>query len=609
MVSPFTMSNPTRCVVLPLVLLVSMVVSMHCRALDIETFAVVSDVEQHLNSNSGRNRATEVMKRMEIEKIYLDLLRDGHEPDWELIEECHRYFSERGIAVSVGITTSPGTGGWGVLEPNGNCFCYTNEKTQQDLERLSTRAAELFDEIIVDDFFMTFCTCPLCDKARAGRSWEEYRSTLMAYVGRSCVVEPVHRVNPHCRVIIKYPQWYDKFHEFGYNPKLEGADFDAVWVGTETRNPLTRRFGYVQQFEGFFNFSWIASFYPEKTYGAWYDHGDITPEVFVEQGYQSVLAGAKNLTLFHLGNLLEYGEVQKAFVDSIPALRTLADLRLGRTPIGVHAYKPLGGRGSAGEFYIFDYLGMLGIPVVPCHDFPERADTIFLSSHSLEDPHLIDNMERHFQRGGSVVATPVFLSALAEEEEVRTRFGLDTPPISAQACEATEFLVDDGRISTLTEVRLAHRIHPSAGTETPVVLGNEKFPIFTERLTREGGRAMVLCLSTFSQPDFDAIGERFLAPAPVSFLNLPQEAINRIRRSIVHRRPIAVDLPTRVGFYDLGDVVVVENFRDADVAIGLNLEGTWEERIHNLDLRSGSSGRVETTLPARDIAAFQRVDL
>ena len=117
---------------------------------------------------------------------------------------------------------------------------------------------------------------------------------------------------------------------------------------------------------------------------------------------------------------------------------------------------------------------------------------------------------------------------------------------------------------------------------------------------------MVLCLSTFSQPDFDAIGERFLAPAPVSFLQLPREAINRIRLSVTHHRPIAADVPARVGIYDFGDVVVLENFRDEAVPVGLCLTGKWRERIHNLPLHSDTDGKLTTVIPARDIAVLQR---
>ena len=48
------------------------------------------------------------------------------------------------------------------------------------------------------------------------------------------------------RLIIKFPQWYDRFHLFGYDPPRMAEAFDKVWVGTEVRNPLTRRGGLNQ---------------------------------------------------------------------------------------------------------------------------------------------------------------------------------------------------------------------------------------------------------------------------------------------------------------------------------------------------------------------------
>ena len=588
--------------------------------LRIEAFAVTWDVENHLNTPEGREKAAAVLRRLEATKLVIDLLRSGHLVDPDLARTCRDYFASQGFEVAAGITTAPGDGGWGHMSPTGDCFCYTHEKTQTDLADLCRRAGEDFDEIIVDDFFMTFCTCPLCERARGARTWEEYRAALMSHVGRNRIVRPAHEANPQCRVIIKYPQWYDKFHEFGYNPELEGRDFDAVWVGTETRDPNTLRYGFVQQFQGFMNFAWIASFHPEKTLGAWYDHGDTPAEVFVEQGYQSVLAGAQHLTLFHLHNLLEFGEVQEAFVKSIPTLRTLRGLRNIRDLHGVYVYKPLESKGNKGEYFIFDYLGMLGFPVVPCHEFPKENGTVFLSSHALKDPYLLDRMLGHFQKGGSVVVTPALLESLACEREVRTRFGYQEEPISRKTFESTRLRVFDSPLSQPGQtkeirsdqpIRVSFDLHPLPDTEIPVRLlaDDREIPLFTERATSEGGRAMVLNLSTFSQEDFDAVNERFLPPAPVSFLDMPELAVSRIRSGIVHRDPFLVSAPTRVSSYLLGeDTIVIENFRDGGVGARLRLDGVWKEILHHIEvIPQTPAGTYVIAIPPREIVALQRV--
>ena len=121
---------------------------------------------------------------------------------------------------------------------------------------------------------------------------------------------------------------------------------------------------------------------------------------------------------------------------------------------------------------------------------------------------------------------------------------------------------------------------------------------------------MVLNLSTFTQADFDAVKERFLPPAPVSFLNLHQKAASRIRLGIMHQRPILLDAPARLGAYFLSDdVVVLENFRDEVVNVRVELDGKWKERIHGSALDSAqTANQNKVTIPARGIIALERDD-
>ena len=51
----------------------------------------------------------------------------------------------------------------------------------------------------------------------AGDTWEDYRCELMAGLSQQRLLAAAKRVNPKARLIIKYPQWYDRFHERGYD--------------------------------------------------------------------------------------------------------------------------------------------------------------------------------------------------------------------------------------------------------------------------------------------------------------------------------------------------------------------------------------------------------
>src|SRR5262249_14540084 len=144
--------------------------------------------------------------------------------------------------------------------------CYTDSQTQSNLQSIFEYAASLFDETMIDDFWFTDCDCPQCDAARraktvtvgdrtypvTGDTWEDYRCEFMVRLPRDRVLAPAKRVNPRARLIIKYPQWYDDFHARGYEVVRETADFDRIWVGTETRNYPDRHWGGTPQYEGYF---------------------------------------------------------------------------------------------------------------------------------------------------------------------------------------------------------------------------------------------------------------------------------------------------------------------------------------------------------------------
>ena len=113
------------------------------------------------------------------------------------------------------------------------------------------------------------------------------------------------RVNPKARLIIKYPQWYDQFHERGYEVLRETADFDRIWVGTETRDYADKRWGGTPQYEGYFIMRWLGGIGGPKCGGGWYDPYGTTERTYLEQARQTVLGGARESLLFCYGSLLE----------------------------------------------------------------------------------------------------------------------------------------------------------------------------------------------------------------------------------------------------------------------------------------------------------------
>ena len=79
------------------------------------------------------------------------------------------------------------------------------------------------------------------------RSFADFHSDLMHEMSVRCILRPAHEVNPKCKVIIKYPLWYENFHKNGYETVRQTRDFDLIWAGTETREPDAERWGRYPQ--------------------------------------------------------------------------------------------------------------------------------------------------------------------------------------------------------------------------------------------------------------------------------------------------------------------------------------------------------------------------
>jgi len=139
---------------------------------------------------------------------------------------------------------------------------------------------------------------------------------------------------------------------------------------------------------------WLGSIGGEKTGGGWFDPYGTSPPTYVEQARQTVLADAKEALLFCYGSLLKDtgpANVEKLRTE-IPALFDLAEVVRGKSIKGVLAPKPPNSE-PHNEQYIFDFVGMLGLPLVPGADI-EMAESVFLSVHALKDPELVAKMKK-----------------------------------------------------------------------------------------------------------------------------------------------------------------------------------------------------------------------
>ncbi|HEX3716527.1 MAG TPA: hypothetical protein VH595_01050 [Verrucomicrobiae bacterium] len=396
------------------------------------TLFTAQDVRDSLSSDAAIDGAIQWCKESGVTKVYLEEFRDGYQTDRATLARARDRFRAKGFLVSGCVTTTR------VGKPSDHwsseISCYTDAATQDHLESIFKYAAGLFDEIMIDDFWFTDCTCSNCDAARraqavivgshsypiVGDTWSDYRRELMLRVSEDRLLAAAKSINPKVRLIIKYPQWYDKFQDRGYDVTRETAAFDRIWVGTETRDYTNAEWGHTPQYEGYFLMRWLGGIGGEKCGGGWYDWLGTTERTYVEQARQTILAGARESMLFHFGGLhYDTGLPDiEALRKNIPELLTVAREVQRRKPLGIAAYKPANSS-PRDEARVFDFVGMIGLPLVPCHEFPTNAPAAFLSAHALADTNLTQELEGFIKTGRPIILTDGLVRRLENRINLR----------------------------------------------------------------------------------------------------------------------------------------------------------------------------------------------
>jgi len=575
-------------------------------------------VEQLATDDAARTRVWETIRRMGLTKLYIEVYRGGHVVSSEHLIFVRDWLRDKGIDVVGGIATVPG-GDFGVRQkgPLG-WFNWQNEKTQRDLEDVTRTAAKIFNTFIIDDFL---CTGDISDESKAAkgdRSWGEYRRALLTGLARSIFVGPAKEVNPGITMIVKYPQWYDRFHLFGYDTQTFPRIFDQVWVGTETRGRNTQRYGFVQPYEGFVNYRWLAGIAGEKIGGAWFDHGDCKEYDFLDQAYTSVLAGASELVFFNFNNVMQGHPDHEKVVAEFDVLADLAAFVRGHPVIGVPAYKPPNSD-PAGDMYIMDFLGMLGIPLVPVHEFPEESPMIFLPAQAAADPKLMDHIHQARDKGAHLIFTTNLLLTSQHGDELARMVGIDpnirSKPIRAQLTQESQ--------NKEIAVDLESPIEGKGGPGNIICTsGGKKLALLIVNPTSHGSVAL-LNTHTYSQVDFDAVGEVLLCPRPLGLLELEGSALQTLRQAFNnHALGIpTIDGPGCVTFhpFNSSESCVIQNFNDRRVDVTVTPRMRKDRADRFIEVFSGriipvrfsktkNHVLLDVLIPARSRIWLRRID-
>lgn len=465
-------------------------------------------------------------KHLRLDKVYLELFRDGCFASDEQVRMCKEVFEAHGIKVSGGITTSmPTPEGDHPKQRLFNVLCYNDPKMLETVAKVSEFNGRHFDEWIIDDFYFTNCTCEACRKGRdeynaahgiTNGSWQGYRQQLMIDVSREYMIKPCKQVNPDCNIIIKYPNWMESYQETGYNPLGQKDDFDMIYTGTETRDP----FHTDQHLPRYLSFSlmrYMEAMAPGRNGGGWFDPFDCRfLEYYLEQAYLTAFSKPKELMMFCF----------QALEDSIniPALGYMLDKldalmdHMGEV-VGIPCYIP---NAAQGEDNVQDYLGMHGFPIVTTPWFPRDAKVMLLTASSACDQQIIDQLEPWIASGGKAIVTSGFVQATL-----------------GKGIERITSLRDRGRKIT-TDQYMTERIGSSQKMWTYAYAsskGEITWPVLEFRNNATWG---ALCKATKDEESYTLLardtygdGEMILLTVPDAFSDikrLPVPVLNRMRK-------------------------------------------------------------------------------
>src|ERR1035438_298414 len=239
-----------------------------------------------------------IRSQVQVDKVYLETYRSRQLADPKLVADVKEFFMQQGVEVSGAICFSD--------DDNGQfaSFTYTKPEDRAYVKHVSEMTAKLFDEIILDDFFFANTKKPSDIAAKGDLSWTDFRVKTMDEVSRDLVVGAAKAVNPKVKIIIKFPNWYEHFQGNGYDLAEQPRIFDAIYTGTESRDPVQTDQN-LQQYESYEIMRYFDEVAPSRNGGGWVDTYDIKYiDRYSEQLWLTVFGKAHEMTLFNYGDLL-----------------------------------------------------------------------------------------------------------------------------------------------------------------------------------------------------------------------------------------------------------------------------------------------------------------
>jgi len=523
-----------------------------------------TDVERLLADSAQFNKTMEYFGPIKPYKVYLEGSSEK-EIDVAFLKRVADRILSRGIKVS-GSMVAVGHRGPSV---------YNNADDMASLQKRMRSLAKVFDNIILDDWLFTMATDEKSVKERGNQSWADYRTKLILEQSKKYIIDAAKEVNPNVKVIIKYPNWYEGHRENGYDVYHETLQFDNMAVGIETRNRMTHD-QHIPIYSGYIFQKWFSSVDPAKWVGSWLDNYDMKGDDndYVAQVWQAVLAETPEVILWCAGQLYPdnpSSDVYPHFCEMLPEFDKVAGLLNGHSR-GVPIYLPYA---STGEYNIFGYLGMAGIPLTPVAQFPTEGQNAIFTLHSLQDPKLAEEMLGRLRDGHDVFMTWGLWLKLQNTEFKNTLSLLET----GGSVSSSEFRVRLGWNQQLIKADKPFAF-PRIETTTWPYMRN----VAVEQDDYDYG---VLLSAEYLK------GTLYVLNMPENsydLLRLPVQVLNAIRRPFIKELQAQLDGPGGVAMYMFGPKqYVLYNMGDQTASLSLRFEekipaSGWSELVHSKQL-------------------------
>jgi len=503
-----------------------------------------------------------ISRQLKVDKVYIESYRSHQVADEQLLEQVKKFFLAHGVKVAGGMAMSSGNGG------QFESFSYADPAVREYVKSVVAMTARHFDEIILDDFFFLNTKTDADIAAKGARSWTQYRLETMDEVAENLMIKPAREANPACRIVIKFPNWYEHFQGLGYDLDKEPRMFAGIYTGTETREGIITD-QHLQPYESYQIFRYFENIKPGGNGGGWVDTYDIRfIDRYAEQLWDTLFAKAPEIMLFEWSAMLnpvqpgdraawqglptsfDYSQIrppyflQPAGRSPEPTMARVAGYsleqvdaflgKLGR-PIGIASYKPYQ---STGEDFLHNYLGMIGIPIDLHPEFPSGADLVLLTESAKFDPDIVSRIKAQLTAGKSVVITSGLLRALQ---------GRGIEDIAEVGCTDRKAAVQDywGAFGAGNGAEFG-----GAGNHPPVLipelrfLTNDAWPLV--RGVANGTGFPLLLMDKYSK------GVLYVLTIPENFADLyslPPAVTSEIKTYLMRTFPVRIEAPAQVALF------------------------------------------------------------